>query len=90
MLYPTITELTRGTAHPESQASQTVLVALSAGLEASVVTTRRIPESATSHGDFRRQPNAPVRLARRDEGSGSGQRSGDASGPARWRSQQAA
>ena len=35
MLYPTVTELTRGTAHPQLQPSQTELVAVSRGLEPS-------------------------------------------------------
>ena len=36
MLYPTVTELTRGTAHPERQPSQTELVAVLPGLEPSL------------------------------------------------------
>lgn len=33
MLYPTVTELTRGTAHPERHPSQTEQVAVSRGFE---------------------------------------------------------
>jgi hypothetical protein len=36
MLYPTVTELTRGTAHPERHPSQTELVAVPHGLEPSL------------------------------------------------------
>jgi hypothetical protein len=54
MLYPTVKELTRGTAHPEIQRPQTVLVALSPELEPSVANTnvterrvaRRVPLAA--------------------------------------------
>jgi hypothetical protein len=90
MLYPTVTELTRGTAHPECQVSQTTLVALSPGLELPVANTRWITESGASHSDFRCRPNAPLRLARRDEWSGAVQPTEDAFGAARWPSHEAA
>jgi hypothetical protein len=55
MLYPTVTELTRGSAHPESLASQIMLVALSLGPEPSVAEARRVCEIAPTHGDVRRR-----------------------------------
>jgi hypothetical protein len=90
MLYPTVTELIRGTAHPESQRSQTVLVALSPGLEPSVAIAERITESGASPGDFRRRMGAPLGLNHCEEGSGAVPHIRDAFGPGKWRGQQAA
>lgn len=90
MLYPTVTELTRGTAHPESQASQTVLVALSVGRESPAEQAGRVRETAASRRDLRRLPGAPVRLGRRGEVSGAGHRRSYASDPGRWRGVRAA
>jgi hypothetical protein len=90
MLYPTVTELTRGTAHPESQASQTMLVALSPGLDRSVSNTRRGRETPPAHRDLRRRPGAVVRLGRGDQESSAGQGVSHTSNPAQWRGQQAA
>jgi hypothetical protein len=90
MLYPTVTELTRGTAHPENQASQTMFVALSPGLELSVANTRRGRETTPAHRDLRRRPGAIVRLGRRDKESRAGQHASHTSDPAQWRDQQAA
>jgi hypothetical protein len=83
MLYPTVTELTRGSAHLESQRSHAVPVALSAGFEPPVATTRRMSAGGARRGDFRRRPDAPLRLARRDEVSGAFRRTMAASTSAR-------
>jgi hypothetical protein len=56
MLYPTVTELTRGTAHPDTQVSETMLAEVSLGLESSVATTGRVRETALAHRDPRRRP----------------------------------
>jgi hypothetical protein len=90
MLYPTVTELARGTAHPESQASETMCVALSPGLEPSVANTSRGRETTPAHGDLRRRPGVVVRLGRRDQESSAGQHASHTSDPAQWRGQQAA
>jgi hypothetical protein len=90
MLSPTVTELTRGTAHPESQASQIILVALSLGPEPSVATARRIRETAVAQSDLHRRPDALARLARGDEGSSASHHASHTSNPAQWRGLQAA
>jgi hypothetical protein len=85
MLYPTVTEVIRGTAHPESQRSQTVLPARSPGLEPWVAIAGRITESGASRGDFRRRIDTPLGLDRCQEESGAVQRIRDVSRPAEWR-----
>jgi hypothetical protein len=67
MVYPTVTELMRGSAHLESQRSHAAPVALSAGLEPLVATTGRMSAGRARRGDFLRRPDAPLRPARRDE-----------------------
>ena len=79
MLYPTVTELIRGTAHPESQRSHTVLVAHSPGLEPSVAIAGRITESGASRGHFRPRIDTPLGLDGCQEESGSVQRIRDVS-----------
>jgi hypothetical protein len=90
MLYPTVTELTRGTAHPDTQASELMLAAVSLGLESSVANTGPVSETAPAHSDLRRRPDAVLRLGRRDEGSAAGQHASHVSDLAQWRGLQAA
>jgi hypothetical protein len=54
MLSPTVTELTRGTAHPESQASR-IMVALSLEPEPAVANSRRVREAAPAPRHLRRR-----------------------------------
>jgi aryl-alcohol dehydrogenase-like predicted oxidoreductase len=60
MLYPTVTELTRGTAHPESRHSQNVLVALSPGRDA--VKRGRAPPSSSNAFAEASQLEGPDRI----------------------------
>jgi hypothetical protein len=63
MVYPTVTELTRGTAHPRSQSSETVVVELPVGDGSSVANTSRITDTGAWYGDFRERATVPSRLA---------------------------
>jgi hypothetical protein len=90
MLYPTITELTHGTAHPESRASQIMLVALSLGSERSVAGAKRVRDTTPADSEFRRRLDAVPRLGSGDEGSSAREHRGHTSDPAQWRGLQAA
>lgn len=90
MLSSTVTELTRGTAHPGSHATQIMLVALSLGSEPSVADARRVRATAPAHSDFGRRLGAAARVGCADEGSTAGEHTSHTSDPARWRGLQAA